>query len=151
MVKNGEPRNFVRARLLANYVLERAHRSVPESPGIGADERDDRVRNNLAATCATPIEQLIADVFREAPVLAIHQIPAGLGPDPFALSNYEDRVFDVIEAGEHVGWVLNHESVRDATTDKTIFICTNPVDPHENIDPDHGTCSRCPFPLTRTR
>ena len=152
LVKDGKQQHFVRARLLADFVLRAARQSLSSGGKVAPATPDKELARELARMFAEPIEQIVERAYRESPVLPIYQVPGDIDHNlEVALSNFEDRVFDIFEAGEHVGWYLNHESVRDASTDKTIFVCTNPVNPHENIDPDHGTCSSCPFPLANTK
>ena len=147
LVENGERRHFVRARLLAEQMLRQAQQSLQSDSGMDAGASDEALRSAVAAICDRPIGEIVKDVWRESPVLPIHEMPAGV--DLGKLWMFEDRVFDVVEADQHRGWYLNHETVRDATTDKTIFVCKNPRNPHNNIGPDHGTCSKCPYPLVK--
>lgn len=72
---------------------------------------------------------------------------APAGATDLELHSAEETVFEVVEDDRSIGWYLNHETVLDATTKKTVFICTNG---HANPDSDHGTCYSCPFPIVMT-
>lgn len=74
--------------------------------------------------------------------------PIDVSADDGSLRQQPERVFAVIEAGRFTGWFLNHESIRDTLTPKTVYVCAQG---HENPDPDHGTCYSCPFPITGTK
>jgi len=63
------------------------------------------------------------------------------------LRNMADRVFPVAQHGKLIGWYLNHESVLNVTTSRTVFICSRG---HRNPDPDTGTCYTCPAPIVKT-
>jgi hypothetical protein len=145
VVQGGERRHFVRARLLARHVLQRARRSLPVPPAAGDDARNEALRQVVAAICDTPIGQIVDRVWRESPVLPVQAVPTGA--DESTLRMLHDGVFEARTLAGDLGWFLNHETVRDATTDKTIFWCTNPHKRHKNISPDHGSCSRCPYPI----
>lgn len=145
LVKDGQRRDFVRARLLAEHVFHEAERSLLLAPGVDNHARDQAMRDAVAAMCDRSIGAIVEDVWRKAPVLPIQQMPAGASES--SLQTWTDGVFDVVNAEKHLGWFLNHETVRDATTDKTVFLCMNPRTPHKNISPDRGTCSRCPYPI----
>jgi hypothetical protein len=89
----------------------------------------------------------IGDVITQfaAPLVPVAPIPAGATEGQ--LHAIEETVFEILEDERQIGWYLNHETVLDATTKKTVFICTNG---HVNPDPDHGTCYSCPFPIVLT-
>jgi hypothetical protein len=59
------------------------------------------------------------------------------------------EVFPVTREGRNIGWFLNHEILRATATGRTVWICANPGNPHENADPDSGTCHYCPFGFAR--
>jgi hypothetical protein len=73
--------------------------------------------------------------------------PTPAGATEKALEAMGETVFRVIEPDGSSGWYLNHETIRDAATKKTVFICSKG---HRNPDSDHGTCYTCPFPIVRT-
>jgi hypothetical protein len=146
---DGQRRHFVRARMLAEHVLREARQSLALPVDAGSEARDEAIRQAVAAICEQPIGDIVENVWRESPVLPIQKMPVGANES--RLRAFPDGVFDMVKADEHLGWYLNHETVQNATTDKTIFVCTNPSDPHKNISPDSGTCSRCPFPINRAK
>jgi hypothetical protein len=146
---DGQRRHFVRARMLAEHVLREARQSLALSVDIGSEARDEAIRQAVGVVCNRSIGDIVENVWRESPVLPIQKMPVGANES--RLRAFPDGVFDMVKADEHLGWYLNHETVQNATTDKTIFVCTNPSDPHKNISPDSGTCSQCPFPISRAK
>jgi hypothetical protein len=81
---------------------------------------------------------------------AVPLVPVVAAPDGATegqLHAVEETVFEIREDDRHIGWYLNHETVLDATTKKTVFVCANG---HPNPDSDHGTCYSCPFPIVMT-
>jgi hypothetical protein len=55
------------------------------------------------------------------------------------------QVYAVADAMQRIGWLFNHESLRDPIfTPPDRWRCQ---DGHWNADPDAGNCSQCPKPL----
>lgn len=79
------------------------------------------------------------------PLVPVAPVPDGATEGQ--LHAVDETVFEIREDDRHIGWYLNHETVLDATTKKTVFLCTNG---HQNPDSDHGTCYSCPFPIVTT-
>jgi hypothetical protein len=140
---------YVKAAALAGDILRRAIVEVLLDRPLSADEQE-MVRLKMEQITNKPIAELVDQAIREAAVVAVHHEPILLTVAADELGDQYDRVFDVQEDGQTVGWHLNHETVRDTTTQKTIFVCGNPT-PHKNTSPDHGTCNYCPWPIVKTR
>jgi hypothetical protein len=149
VTQDGQRRHFVRARMLAEHVLHEARQSLALSADAGSEARNEAIRQGVAAICNRSIGDIVESVWRQAPVLPIQKMPVGAHLS--SLRDFADGVFDIVDADEHLGWYLNHETVQNATTDKAIFVCTNPRGSHNNISPDHGTCSKCPYPIVRAK
>lgn len=149
LTENEEVRSFVRAYLLAEAVVSNAVKRVNSIPGPTAEERNDALRDEIRMISDKQIELVVRDTSQWSPIVVvpIDQTSIGLNADENRLWNREEQVFEVREGGERIGWYLNHESVADPVTEKTIYRCTNPNDPHNNTDTDHGTCYQCPFPI----
>jgi len=97
---------------------------------------------------AAPVGELISR-FPTADILVdVDQNRVETSAEEAPLQNRSDRVFAVVEGGRFVGWYLNHETVHDASTSRTVFVCSRG---HSNPDPDHGTCYSCPSPIKSTR
>jgi hypothetical protein len=130
LARNGTPRAFVRGQAFANEVLARAAGSIP------AYERLTKL----------PIGDLLQEgsdgdaLVRIGATVGRHQGEEGL-------RSLSETVFAVEHAGRRLGWYLNHETVREATTARVWFMCANPQTPHKNATPDHGYCQQCPYQL----
>lgn len=149
LTEDDEVRSLVRAYLLAEAVVDDAVKRVNSIPGRTPEGRNEALRDEMKMISDRPIELVVRDTSKWAPVVVvpIDQTPIGLNEDENKLWSREDRVFEVRDEEERIGWYLNHESVADTTTEKIIYRCTNPNDPHNNTDTDHGTCYQCPFPI----
>jgi hypothetical protein len=127
LTDKGEVQGYVKADDLAAAVVTRARGDGQKLREYSAAQIGSLI-NNFALTLV--------------PVIAA---PAGATePDLYAA---DETVFRITEADGSTGWYLNHETVRDAATRRTVFICTNG---HRNPDSDHGTCYSCPFPIVST-
>jgi hypothetical protein len=144
--EGGEVTAYVRAHDLATALF-------PDAPGGAAIGR--------AALTSQPI----GEVLREVPGFSVPVEVRLVLPDAELepLQDRDDAVFPVMAptaglaarghgfaheapAGAELvveGWLLNHETLMATSTRKTVWKCIND---HENPDPDHGTCYRCPFP-----
>jgi len=89
----------------------------------------------------------IGELITQFAVDLVPVVPAPDGATEAQLHAVKETVFEVREDDLHIGWYLNHETVLDATTKKTVFVCTKG---HENPDSDRGTCYSCPFPIIKT-
>jgi len=98
----------------------------------------------------TPIGQVVATLTEaeQKVIVPVPHDPVDIQSDENALRIPEERVFRVTDSGKTTGWYLNHESVRNTTTRRTIFVCEQG---HDNSDPDQGRCYSCPFPIVKTR
>lgn len=145
MEEGGEVTAYVRAHDLAAALF-------PEPGGDAAGR---------AALTSRPI----GEVLREVPGFSVPVEAQLISPDAELepLRDRNDAVFPVVApaavlagsghdfadeapAGAELvveGWLLNHETLMATSTRKTVWKCING---HENADPDHGTCYRCPFP-----
>ena len=125
--EKGEVRGYVKAHVLANIIVQQANGDA------------QRLRQSSA--------EQIGEVISKAgiPLVPVEPTPSGATEDSLYAAN--ETVFQVLDPDGTVGWYLNHETVRDAATKKTVFICSNG---HRNPDSDHGTCYICPFPIVRT-
>jgi hypothetical protein len=156
LVDEGRAKTYVRAYGLADAVI---HRAVKKAQGIHSvppselakklADRTEQVSQTLAdeveRISKTPIGQVVRE-FMTAIFVTIDEAQIDVDDDETALRNQQaDRVFEVYEAGEPVGWYLNHETLKDTTTEKSIFVCGNG---HENPDTDSGSCYSCSAPLT---
>lgn len=127
LTERGKVRGYVKADVLANAVVSQAN---------GDAER-------LREYSSTQIGALITSLGMS--LVPIKPVPDGATePELYAAP---ETVFQVTEPDGSTGWYLNHETVRDAATRRTVFICTNG---HRNPDSDHGTCYSCPFPIVKT-
>jgi hypothetical protein len=127
LTDRGEPRGYVKADELAARVVARASGDAHE----------------LREYSSKSIGEIIS-IF-SLPLVPIR--PAVRGASESDLYQAEETVFRIAGADGSTGWYLNHETVRDAATKRTVFICSNG---HQNTDSDHGTCYRCPFPIVST-
>jgi hypothetical protein len=123
----GEVRGYVKAQELAAVVVQQANADVQQLREYSAER--------------------IGEVIARFAASLVPVVPAPAGATESQLYAAGETVFQIIEPDGSVGWYLNHETVRDAATKKTVFICTNG---HRNPDSDHGTCYSCPFPIIRT-
>lgn len=123
----GEIQGYIKAHELASTVVQQA-------------QGDAKLLRDYSAE---PIGKLI-DQF---PASRVPVAPTPPGADETVLYRSGETVFEISEDDRTIGWYLNHETVRDTATKKTVFICQMG---HENPDSDHGTCYRCPFPIVST-
>lgn len=56
-------------------------------------------------------------------------------------------VLRVTSQGTDVGLLLPETALTATRTGRLVWICENPSTPHDNDDPDHGSCGKCPFSL----
>jgi hypothetical protein len=123
----GKVRGYVKGDELAAVVVQRAGGNAQQLREYSAKQIGE-----VITQFATPL----------VPV-----VPAPVGATEGQLHAIAETVFEIREDDIQIGWYLNHETVLDATTKKTVFICTNG---HVNPDSDHGTCYSCPFPIVMT-
>lgn len=134
LTEGGWPKNYVKAYKLAENIVNKNKNNVEEMKKI----------SNI------PIGQLLS-MNRELSgevIVPIGRDSVDISSEETTLQNQSDTVFRVSESGEFIGWYLNHETVLNTHTEKTVFFCEKG---HENTDPDHGTCYRCPFPIVGTK
>lgn len=124
----GEVRGYVKADELAQKVVNQAH----------GDSQVLRTYSNA------PIGELLIDF--ATPLIPVRTVSTA-AIEAALDETKEDMVFRVTEDEGTVGWYLNHNTVREAATKKTVFLCANG---HRNPDADHGTCYHCPFPIVAT-
>jgi hypothetical protein len=93
------------------------------------------------------IQEVVAELSAQLPAVPVSAQPVDVTADESDLQQRGDTAFTVEEVGQPVGWYLNHETVYEAQTERTIFICRRN---HRNTDPDSGTCWKCPAPIVRT-
>lgn len=145
LVEEGVPRAYVKAYDLADVVVHRTVKEAKRMSSGSPDELNQMLRSRMEMISQTPIKQIISDVSSMFVPVDETWIDVYTAEGP--LQDQDHRVFDVREAGESIGWYLNHEGVRDTTTEKPIFVCENG---HENPDTDHGTCYSCSASFTDT-
>ena len=157
LVEDGQIRTYVKAADLADAVVRRAVKDVqkfnsvpPGDLNLRLAEASDPIAQMLAnfmqIISQTPISQIVQQL-RSAILVEVDQIKIQLDADEIPLQNQDHRVFEVYDAGKTIGWYLNHEEVRDTTTEKPRFICVNG---HDNPDTDSGTCYSCSGSFTDT-
>lgn len=131
-LEGDRPVFYVKSRPLANNLLTRANgdvsvlRSLLEEP-LGRVIQRLQMGEELFHVAATPVAP-------DADLLPLQSRP-------------EHVVFPVADQAGQIGWFINHEGLSDTVTDRPVFLCING---HENIDPDHGSCSYCPGTITQT-
>lgn len=145
LVEKGVPQTYVKAYALADMVVHRAVKEISKMTDVSADTYNEMLIQHLGVISNTPIKYVIREVNIVVP---IHQSLVDVYyDDEQLLQDQDDRVFNVYEAGESVGWYLNHELVFNTTTEKPTFVCGNG---HENPDTDHGKCYSCGLPISDT-
>ena len=124
----GEVRGYVKGDQLAAAVVRKAN-------GDAQQLRDYSAKH-------------IGDVITQFafPLVPVLPVPQGATEEQLH-KVVKETVYEIREDDRHIGWYLNHETVLDATTKKTVFVCTKG---HPNPDSDHGTCYKCPFPIVMT-
>lgn len=127
LTDKGQLRGYVKAHVLADAVLKQSNGDA------------QRLREYSAEQIGAVVDKVGASLVSVAP------IPRGA--TEATLEKMGETVFQVIDLDGSTGWYLNHETIRDTATRKTVFICSNG---HRNPDSDHGTCYSCPFPIVRT-
>jgi hypothetical protein len=155
LVDEGKVLTYVRAYGLADAVVHRAVKEVQRVHSVPSSElvqkladRTEQVSQALASEMERISKTPIGEVVREIMIaifVTIDEAQIDVDADEAALQDQDHRVFEVYEAGEPIGWYLNHEALKDTTTEKPIFVCGNG---HENPDTDSGTCYSCSAPLT---
>lgn len=148
-IKIDKVNNYVKAGYFAAEVLRRAVTEVLLQRGLSEAERET-VKGKVKEITQTPIEDLVEQIIRESPVVPVHREPTLLTTEEKALQDQHDLVFEVYDEAEKVGWYMNHETVRETTTPKTVFMCGN-TPSHDNAGPDNGTCGFCPWPIVGSR
>ena len=129
LVDKGDLRGWIKADRLAQAIVKEAK---------GDAER-------LRELSAEPIGKVVE---RLAPTVLVTVTDAPPNATEVMLDDVvEETVFRIAEADGTTGWYLNHETVREAATKPTVFVCQVG---HRNPDPDHGTCYSCPFPIVGT-
>ena len=124
----GQVRGYVKAHDLAQMIVQQANGDAQK----------------LRESSAEQIGQIISTAGWA--LVPVTPLPAGATEQTLHAAG--ETVFQVTDPDGNVGWYLNHETVRDAATKKTFFICANG---HRNPDSDHGTCYSCPFPIIGTQ
>lgn len=128
----GDKAKYVRADRFAKAVQGAVGNNLQEWERFSATPVGDLINR-------FPSVDILVDVDENRVETSVEESP---------LQNRSDRVFAVVEEGRFVGWYLNHETVHDASTSRTVFVCSRG---HSNPDPDHGTCYSCPSPIKSTR
>jgi hypothetical protein len=147
LVEGGRVQTYVKAYALAHEAVQRVVRYVENIPGLSAEERQVLLKQEMEQLSQRPIREVTEWAIQSAPFVFVHQIPVATEAVEAPLQARPDAIFEVQEDGQPIGWYLNHESVRDTTTQKTWYVCAAG---HENADADHGTCYSCPRPITGT-
>lgn len=133
LVEAGRPKGYVRASQLAVVAVNKV-------------SKDSGVMEQLTHTS---IGRVVSEHVNESPQVLVHLHPSRVDArnEERDLQTQVEKVFEVDEFGTQLGWYLNQENIRDTLTEKTFFLCANG---HRNVDPDHGTCYSCPFPIIGT-
>lgn len=150
LIDEGKAQTYVNAYNLADTVVRRAVKEVERNYSIPHSQLNHRLKdstdpsttmlaNLMQAISQTPIREIVQDI-RNWIFIEIDETAVDVDAEETALQNQDDKVFEVYESGQPVGWYLNHERVRDTTTEKPVFICSNG---HPNPDTDSGRCYRC--------
>jgi len=147
LVEGGRIQVYVKAFALAQGVVQRIVQYVEQIPDLSPAERKGRLKQEMEQLSQRSIRAVLDEVIRSAPFVVVHHSPVAIQFAESPLQERPDAVFEVQEDGESIGWYLNHEPLRETTTQKTIYVCAGG---HENADADHGTCYHCPRPITGT-
>ena len=132
LLEKGQAQAYVKGYELANFVLT--------GPGKGPKKLRELSGSAIGHILTLAAGRQLAVPVPSQPVEATEKAqPLQIQPD---------SVFHVSEAGRHVGWFLNHETVLATATGKTVFVCENG---HDNPDPDNGSCYRCPGDIVTAR
>jgi hypothetical protein len=127
LTNRGEIQAYIKAHQLAATIVQQAQSDA-----------------DLQRTYST---ESIGNLIDRFPGSRVPVAPVPPGADEAALHQAGETVFEISEDDRAIGWYLNHETVRDTATKKTVFICQVG---HRNPDSDHGTCYSCPFPIVST-
>jgi len=131
LLRNDRPVSYVKAYPLAEKVITDAKGDVEK----------------LRLRSGQPIQEVVTELSGQLPEVPVSAQPVDVMADESALRQRLATAFTVEELGQPVGWYLNQETVYEAQTERTIFICSRD---HRNTDPDNGTCWKCPLPIVRT-
>jgi hypothetical protein len=147
LVEGGRVQMYVKAYALAQEAVQRVVQSVEHIQGLSVAEQEESLKQWMEQLSQRPIRAVLDEAIRSAPLVVVSPSPVDIQSADAPLQDHPDTVFEVQEDGESIGWYLNHEGVRDTTTQKTVYVCARG---HENSDADHGTCYYCPRPITGT-
>lgn len=103
--------------------------------------------DRLREITGMPIRRAVIELNQAKSLIPVPTVTIDWTSEEGQLRGQPETVFNVTAANDTIGWYLNHETVRETATKKTIFLCTRG---HKNTDPDHGTCSYCPALLDQT-
>lgn len=79
--------------------------------------------------------------------VSVDRIPITEGRQPpVTIQPKDERAFVLMEGARRLGWVTTL-NLFDPATKRLVYICARN---HENPDPDHGTCYRCPAKIVRS-
>jgi len=140
LLDEGKAQNYVKAYELADAVVRHTVKDVNQMTWLSQSERDLALIEQFKIISDTSIKEIVRNASRWTPVVPVDQAPIDVIADEQELRAQDERVFDVQEAGESIGWYLNHETVKHTLTEKPVFICKNG---HRNPNSDHGTCHYC--------
>lgn len=128
----GEANRYVLGATLANAFVNQAKASPLA------------MEKAIAQLADTPVGQwLSAHSVRSFPIE--ERSPAASTVEE--LENGPDMVFLISARTLQSGYFMNHETIRYAATGRVVWVCGNPIEKHDNDDPDHGSCGVCPFPI----
>jgi hypothetical protein len=77
--------------------------------------------------------------------VAERRLSADEDPQTF-LQQSSEQAFWVTDGDRRLGWLLTKDALLHTATKRLVYICANN---HENPDPDHGTCYKCPAKIVR--
>lgn len=135
-------RRYLRGRDLAKVLVERGRGTG------GGESRRSADPERLGAASTAAIGQILTLEWARPAVVTVPLDPVDVRAALEPLQSRPDTVFAVTVQGREIGWLLNHETVMESATGRTVFICENG---HENPDSDHGTCYHCPGGFVDTR
>lgn len=61
------------------------------------------------------------------------------------------RIRDVIKPSLGFAEATTAELDAFTSSDPPVFVCSNPNDPHKNLEWNDGYCSECPYPLEKAQ
>jgi hypothetical protein len=94
---------------------------------------------------AMPVAQVVEQAYNTPAVVPVAPQPVDAEADVAPYRARPATVFVVVEFGQQVGWLFNHEPLAGSvSTPPPRFRCSRG---HDNPDPDNGTCYRCPAPV----